>query len=81
MHTLRWKYQCTISPPVSCLTVCSRARYSYRQVRQPAVVVGTSIGGTIALDFALSHPEDVAALVLIDAQVRFESEHQAAVPP
>ena len=40
------------------------------QVRQPAVVVGTSIGGTIALDFALNHPEDVAALVLIDAQVR-----------
>lgn len=33
--------------------------------------MGTSIGGTIALDFALNHPEDVAALVLIDAQVGF----------
>jgi pimeloyl-ACP methyl ester carboxylesterase len=40
------------------------------------VVVGTSIGGTIALDFALSHPEDVAALVLIDAQVRSQSSVQ-----
>lgn len=32
------------------------------------MVVGTSIGGAVALDFALTHPEDVAALVLIDAQ-------------
>lgn len=32
------------------------------------MVVGTSIGGAAALDFALTHPEDVAALVLIDAQ-------------
>lgn len=34
------------------------------------MVLGTSIGGATALDFALNHPEDVAALVLIDAQVR-----------
>lgn len=39
-----------------------------QQVKEPAVVVGTSIGGATALDFALNHPEDVAALVLIDAQ-------------
>lgn len=38
------------------------------QIGRPAVVVGTSIGGAAALDFALTHPEDVAALVLIDAQ-------------
>ena len=38
------------------------------QIRRAAVVVGTSIGGAVALDFALTHPEDVAALVLIDAQ-------------
>ncbi len=40
------------------------------QIGRPAVVVGTSIGGATALDFALTHPEDVAALVLIDAQVK-----------
>ena len=33
------------------------------------VLLGTSLGGTIALDFALAHPEAVAALVLVDAQV------------
>lgn len=39
-----------------------------QEIGRPAVVVGTSIGGATALDFALNHPEDVAALVLIDAQ-------------
>lgn len=42
--------------------------YMLSQIGRPAVVVGTSIGGATALDFALNHPEDVAALVLIDAQ-------------
>lgn len=32
------------------------------------VLLGTSLGGTIALDFALAHPEAVAKLVLVDAQ-------------
>ncbi len=35
------------------------------QIGKLAVVVGTSLGGTAAMDFALTHPEDVAALVLI----------------
>lgn len=39
-----------------------------QKIGRPAVIVGTSIGGATALDFALNHPEDVAALVLIDAQ-------------
>jgi pimeloyl-ACP methyl ester carboxylesterase len=32
------------------------------------VLCGTSLGGTIALDFALAHPEAVERLVLVDAQ-------------
>ena len=32
------------------------------------VLLGTSLGGTIALDFALAHPEAVQKLVLVDAQ-------------
>ncbi len=43
------------------------------------MVVGTSIGGAAALDFALTHPEDVAALVLIDAQGFIDGA--AALPP
>ena len=37
---------------------------------RPAVVVGTSLGGTVAMDFALHYPQAVDRLVLVDAQVR-----------
>jgi pimeloyl-ACP methyl ester carboxylesterase len=36
-------------------------------IQQPMVVVGASMGGAAALDLALSHPEVVAQLVLIDS--------------
>ncbi len=36
---------------------------------RPVVLVGTSLGGTVAIDYATSHPEDLERLVLIDAQV------------
>lgn len=32
------------------------------------VVVGTSLGGAIAMDFAVEYPEAVEKLVLVDAQ-------------
>ena len=32
------------------------------------VVLGTSVGGAVAIDFALHHPEAVAKLCLVDAQ-------------
>lgn len=36
---------------------------------RPVVLVGTSLGGTVAIDYATNHPEDLERLVLIDAQV------------
>jgi pimeloyl-ACP methyl ester carboxylesterase len=38
---------------------------------QSAVVVGESFGGTVALSFALAHPELVAALVVLNSFPRF----------
>ncbi|MEZ4507670.1 MAG: alpha/beta fold hydrolase [Thermomicrobiales bacterium] len=35
--------------------------------RKPAVIVGHSLGGAVALDLALEHPDLVAGLVLIDS--------------
>ncbi len=37
-------------------------------MRRPMVLLGTSLGGAIAVDFALAHPEAVAALVLSSPQ-------------
>lgn len=45
------------------------------------MVVGTSIGGAVALDFALTHPEAVAALVLIDAQGFIDGASRPPSPP
>ncbi len=38
---------------------------------EPAVVVGESFGGTVALSFALAHPELVAALAVLNSFPRF----------
>jgi len=36
----------------------------------PAVVIGSSMGGGVAIDFALDHPEGLAGLVLVGAGIR-----------
>ncbi|HCF62219.1 MAG TPA: alpha/beta hydrolase, partial [Myxococcales bacterium] len=40
-------------------------RFVREEVRRPAVVVGNSLGGAMAVRFAVRHPESVAALVLV----------------
>jgi pimeloyl-ACP methyl ester carboxylesterase len=37
------------------------------QIKQPVILIGASMGGAAALDFALSYPESVEKLVLIDS--------------
>ena len=37
------------------------------KIAQPVILVGASMGGAAAIDFALSHPDAVAKLVLIDS--------------
>lgn len=37
------------------------------QIAQPVILVGASMGGAAAIDFALTYPEAVAKLVLIDS--------------
>jgi pimeloyl-ACP methyl ester carboxylesterase len=41
---------------------------------EPVVVAGSSIGGAVALDYALTYPDGVAGLVLIDAQAYTDKE-------
>ena len=43
-------------------------------VDEPVVLVGASMGGRVALDMALAHPERVSALVLIGSAVRGEPQ-------
>lgn len=40
-----------------------------QNIGRPMALVGGSLGGAIALDFAMAYPEAVEKLVLIDAQV------------
>jgi len=42
-------------------------------VRRPVVLIGNSFGGLLALVYALAHPERVAGLVLVDAQLDDEA--------
>eukprot|EP00471_Norrisiella_sphaerica_P001509 CAMPEP_0184481048 /NCGR_PEP_ID=MMETSP0113_2-20130426/2600_1 /TAXON_ID=91329 /ORGANISM="Norrisiella sphaerica, Strain BC52" /LENGTH=305 /DNA_ID=CAMNT_0026859947 /DNA_START=379 /DNA_END=1296 /DNA_ORIENTATION=- len=42
--------------------------YWRQHIKKPMVLCGASLGGAVAIDFALEHPDAVKGLVLIDAQ-------------
>lgn len=42
----------------------------------PAIVIGRSYGGAVAVDLALRHPQDIRALVLLEGDVPAVSEEQ-----
>ncbi|NEQ22559.1 MAG: alpha/beta hydrolase, partial [Microcoleus sp. SIO2G3] len=52
-----------------------------QQIDQPIVLIGASMGGAVAIDFALHHPDRIAAIVLIDS-VGFSGSFAGAwLPP
>jgi len=71
----------TSAAPGDAVTPETRRKHLYdlwaQHVRpQPMVLVGASLGGAAAIDFAVRHPECVAAVVLVDAQAFVEGTPQ-----
>ncbi|KAG0600539.1 hypothetical protein M758_11G042400 [Ceratodon purpureus] len=50
-------------------------------VKRPMVLVGPSLGGAAAIDFAVAHPEAVVKVVLVDAQGYTEGVGEMATLP
>ncbi|KAL6294841.1 hypothetical protein ACE6H2_002983 [Prunus campanulata] len=50
-------------------------------IQKPMILVGPSLGAAVAIDFAVSHPEAVERLVLIDASVYTEGTGDLASMP
>jgi pimeloyl-ACP methyl ester carboxylesterase len=54
--------------PISPASIKTHLYYCWKTlIQQPMILVGASMGGAVAIDFALSHPELVKKLVLIDS--------------
>lgn len=50
-------------------SLIKRHLYSFWQtaIAQPIILIGASMGGAVAIDFALTHPECISKLILIDS--------------
>ena len=54
--------------PVNAETITTHLYYAWKTlINQPVILVGASMGGAVAIDFSLNHPEAVQQLVLIDS--------------
>ena len=60
-----------ISPYRLAVNRTLRPTYRKQYIGTPVVLMGGSIGGALAIDFAVEHPDAVSKLVLVDPQVRF----------
>ena len=73
VHWSKWFYEIALQPMrrfyLSALNGFPTVKCPAMQIKKPMVVAGVSLGGAVALDFAVSHPEAVSKLVLVDAQV------------
>lgn len=48
------------------------------RVHEPIIIMGCSMGGGLAMDFALTHPSRVKALVMVDSATTL---HELKIPP
>jgi pimeloyl-ACP methyl ester carboxylesterase len=54
--------------PVNSQTIRCHLHHTIAQcIRQPVILIGASLGGAVAVDFALHYPELVRAIILIDS--------------
>jgi pimeloyl-ACP methyl ester carboxylesterase len=84
------KFRCTLfnlpgfhgSTPVMALMDAYLARledgFEEFGIREDAILIGNGFGGTVALAFALAHPDRIAKLVLSDVAAGFSDEGKQA---
>eukprot|EP00850_Spirogloea_muscicola_P008451 SM000045S16196 [mRNA] locus=s45:139664:141717:- [translate_table: standard] len=81
---LGWGF-CDAKNVARTFSVAAKREHLYefwrQHIGQSVVVVGPSLGGAAAIDFALTHPDAVAKLCLIDAQAFTEGVGNMATLP
>lgn len=70
--------QPTLLPLMDAYVACIEDGFQEFKVANDAVLIGNGFGGTVALAFALAHPERIAKLVLSDAAACFPDEGRKA---
>ncbi|KAJ4834886.1 hypothetical protein Tsubulata_049521 [Turnera subulata] len=70
---LGWGFSDLAGETLPPCDVASKRRHLYQfwksYIQRPVILVGPSLGAAVAIDFAVTHPEAVQKLVLIDASV------------
>lgn len=83
MDILGWGF--SNAEGVKSYNVAAKREHMYEfwknYVKKPMILVGPSLGGAAAIDFAVTHPEAVAKLVLVDAQGYTEGVGEMATLP
>eukprot|EP00468_Gymnochlora_sp_CCMP2014_P004770 CAMPEP_0167766900 /NCGR_PEP_ID=MMETSP0110_2-20121227/15677_1 /TAXON_ID=629695 /ORGANISM="Gymnochlora sp., Strain CCMP2014" /LENGTH=600 /DNA_ID=CAMNT_0007655131 /DNA_START=240 /DNA_END=2042 /DNA_ORIENTATION=- len=68
---LGWGFA-TAETPLSAIGPVEKREHLYaywkQYVKKPMIICGASLGGAIAIDFAINHPDAVKGMVLMDAQ-------------
>lgn len=70
--------QPTLLPLMDAYVACIEDGFQEFKIANDAVLIGNGFGGTVALAFALAHPERIAKLVLSDAAACFPDEGRKA---
>lgn len=70
--------QPTLLPLMDAYVACIEDGFQEFRIAHDAVLIGNGFGGTVALAFALAHPERIAKLVLSDAAACFPDEGRKA---